>query len=55
MMVEKVFFALDGSGTGKKINYHYVLISAATLWNGKSFRKQREIEKQTIGTPYRVD
>lgn len=37
-MVEKVFFALDGSGIDKKIDYPYVLISAATLWNGKRFK-----------------
>jgi len=37
-MVEKVFFALDGSGVDKKIEYPYVLISAATLWNGRKFK-----------------
>lgn len=38
-MVEKVFFALEGSGTDKKIDWPYVLISAATLWAGKRFKQ----------------
>lgn len=38
-MVEKVFFALGGGGTDKKVDYPYVLISAATLWNGKKFKR----------------
>lgn len=37
-MVQKVFFALEGSGTDKKIDWPYVLISAATLWNGRKFK-----------------
>ena len=40
-MVEKVFFALEGSGTDKKIDWPYVLISAATLWTGKRFKPFR--------------
>jgi len=38
-MVEKVFFGLDCSSRDKLINYPYVLISAASLWNGKRFKK----------------
>jgi hypothetical protein len=37
-MIEKFFFGLDGSGRDKEIDYPYVLISAATLWNGKRFK-----------------
>jgi len=43
-MVEKVFFALEGSGTDKKIDWPYVLISAATLWTGKKFKQFRPHE-----------
>jgi len=43
-VVEKVFFALDGSGMDKKIDWPYVLISAATLWTGKRFKPFRPHE-----------
>ena len=43
-MVQKVFFALEGSGTDKKIDWPYVLISAATLWTGKKFKPLRTHE-----------
>jgi len=38
-MVEKVFLGLDCSSRDKLIDYPYVLISAASLWNGKRFKK----------------
>ncbi len=43
-MVQKVFLALEGSGTDKKIDWPYVLISAATLWTGKKFKPLRTHE-----------
>jgi len=38
-VVEKVFLALEGSNTDRKIAYPYVLISAATLWTGRRFKQ----------------
>ncbi|MCD6148604.1 hypothetical protein J7J18_04485 [bacterium] len=40
----KFFFGLDGSSVDRKIDYPYVLISAATLWGGKRFREMHTHE-----------